>query len=123
MSIFKKQLPVTMLCLLLSIAFVQCLPAADEGGKETADIPEKGAPSFSIKGSNVTVTPAVKTAGQEATQVSGKGAAPGGDQPHLSIDVTDYNVGEVWEGEDIVHTFTVKNTGKAQLDITNVKAG
>jgi len=49
--------------------------------------------------------------------------AQGGDQPRLTIDAPDYDAGELWEGEDIIHTFTIKNTGKALLDITNVKPG
>ena len=44
-------------------------------------------------------------------------------QPQISFDATSYDAGEVWEGEKISHTFIVKNTGAAQLDITKVKPG
>lgn len=124
MFIFKKHLFVTMLCLLFTISYVHRLPAEEETGKQPTESGGKSAPSYSIKGSNITITPAAKPAGQQEVQGGGgKGMSPGGNQAHLAIDSLDYNVGEVWEGEDIVHTFIVKNTGTAQLDITNVKAG
>ena len=48
---------------------------------------------------------------------------PAENQPRLSIAGANYDVGEVWEGEEVVHTFVVKNLGTAQLDITKVKPG
>jgi hypothetical protein len=44
-------------------------------------------------------------------------------QPTISFDNTTYDVGEVWEGDTVSHTFTVKNTGTAVLNIKNVKPG
>jgi len=44
-------------------------------------------------------------------------------QPRISFDSTSYDAGEVWEGEEVSHTFTVKNTGTAQLDISKVRTG
>lgn len=44
-------------------------------------------------------------------------------QPRISFDDTRYDAGEVWEGEKVFHTFTVKNTGTAQLNIKKVKGG
>ena len=49
--------------------------------------------------------------------------APTQDQPRISFDDVGYDAGSVWEGEKIAHTFTVKNTGTAQLNIDKVKAG
>ena len=49
--------------------------------------------------------------------------APAQKHPQISFDSKRYDVGEVWEGEMISHTFTVKNTGEAQLDIYRVKPG
>lgn len=49
--------------------------------------------------------------------------APVQDQPRISFDAIKYDAGEVWEGEEVAHTFIVKNTGTAQLDIKNVRAG
>ena len=43
--------------------------------------------------------------------------------PHIAIDAAAYDVGEIYEGEIIVHAFTVKNTGTAELSIKDVKAG
>jgi hypothetical protein len=45
------------------------------------------------------------------------------DQPHLSLDTTRFDAGDVDEGAVIVHGFTVKNTGTATLNIEKVKAG
>ena len=44
-------------------------------------------------------------------------------QPKISLDPAQYDVGEIYEGEEAVHTFTVKNTGTAQLNISKVRAG
>jgi hypothetical protein len=45
------------------------------------------------------------------------------EQPTLFFDNTTYDAGEVWEGDTVTHTFTVKNTGTAVLNIKNVKPG
>ena len=46
-----------------------------------------------------------------------------GDQPTISFDATTFDAGEVWEGDTVSHSFTVKNTGTAVLNINNVKPG
>ena len=43
--------------------------------------------------------------------------------PQISIESAQYDAGEVYEGDVIAHGFIVKNTGTAQLDITDVKPG
>ena len=45
------------------------------------------------------------------------------EQPTISFDTTTYDAGEVWEGDTVSHSFTVKNTGTAVLNINNVKPG
>ena len=45
------------------------------------------------------------------------------EQPTISFDNTTYDAGEVWEGDIVTHSFTVKNTGTAVLNIKNVKPG
>jgi glutathione peroxidase len=49
-------------------------------------------------------------------QDNGKTAAA----PKLLIDATTHNFGQVKEGEELSHTFIVKNAGKAELVIKNV---
>ena len=44
-------------------------------------------------------------------------------QPKLTIDSVKYDAGEVYEGNKIMHTYTIKNVGTAQLNIKAVKAG
>jgi len=48
---------------------------------------------------------------------------PAQKHPQLSLDSTSYNAGEVWENEKVSHSFTVKNTGTALLNIKKVKPG
>ena len=45
------------------------------------------------------------------------------EQPTISFDTTTYDAGEVWEGDTVSHSFSVKNTGTAVLNIKNVKPG
>ena len=49
--------------------------------------------------------------------------APAQNQPRISFDAINFDVGEVWEGGKVTHDFTVKNTGTAELNISKVKAG
>ena len=49
--------------------------------------------------------------------------APQEDQPKISLASTQYDAGEIYEGDVLMHDFTVKNTGTAQLNIEKVKAG
>ncbi len=49
--------------------------------------------------------------------------APSEKQPKITIDTTLYDAGKVDEGDRITHTFTVKNTGTAELTIKDVKPG
>ena len=49
--------------------------------------------------------------------------APTRDNPKISFDSHHYDAGEVWEGDEVSHTFTVKNTGTAQLNISKVRPG
>lgn len=44
-------------------------------------------------------------------------------EPRISIDATTYQAGEVREGDTVKHTFKVKNTGTALLEIKEVKPG
>ena len=48
---------------------------------------------------------------------------PAENQPRIAIIDPVYDAGEVWEGDKVSHTFIVKNTGTAQLDISKVKPG
>jgi hypothetical protein len=45
------------------------------------------------------------------------------DQPRISFDLKNYDAGEVWEGEEVSHIYTFKNTGTAQLNIEKVRTG
>ena len=49
--------------------------------------------------------------------------SPAQGHPQMAIDDLNYDAGTVWEGEEVVHTFVIKNKGDAQLDITKVKPG
>ena len=45
------------------------------------------------------------------------------DQPRISFETTTFDAGEVWEGDTVTHSFAVKNTGTAVLNIKSVKPG
>ena len=64
----------------------------------------------------VTVQPKKTETKQEKTPTGGK-------QPAITFDATQFDAGEVWEGDIVTHSFIVKNTGKAELTIANVKPG
>jgi hypothetical protein len=59
---------------------------------------------------------------QQAETTQGKTPA-GGKQPAISFDATSFDAGTVWEGEIVIHSFVVKNTGNAELTLSNVKPG
>jgi hypothetical protein len=44
-------------------------------------------------------------------------------QPQITIDSALYDAGKIDEGKKIIHAFTIKNTGTAELTIKDVKAG
>jgi hypothetical protein len=75
---------------------------------------------------NVTITPksdANKAKAETPKSISTKGKISGENQPVISIDAKLYDAGEVWEGDVVIHSFIVKNTGKSELNISNVKPG
>jgi hypothetical protein len=43
--------------------------------------------------------------------------------PSIQIPETVFNFGEVMEGSEVIHEFTVKNTGKGDLQINQVRPG
>jgi len=53
-----------------------------------------------------------------SAQVLGQGG-----EPALVITSPNFDVGVVWEGDTISHAFEVKNEGKAELKILEVKPG
>lgn len=52
-----------------------------------------------------------------------KGNAHTENQPRITFDDTKYDAGVVFEGAKVTHSFTVKNTGTAELTIERVKVG
>ena len=111
-------------CCLLTLLAFQCLPVIGSDSillaEEKTVTQEKKSPSFTVKGENITPVKQASEGGKAAIK---QGQTSTGDQPHLVIDSTSHDVGEVWEGEDIIHSFIVKNTGTAPLAIKKVKAG
>jgi len=43
--------------------------------------------------------------------------------PDMFLGNSEYNVGEVYEGTPVTHTFSIKNRGKGDLVIQSVKPG
>lgn len=108
------------LCFILTLFAFQCLPLITPNqivsAEENTASQKVKSPSFTVKGANI--TPVKQESGEKQP-----GTSTTGDQPHLAIDPSSHDVGEIWEGDDIIHSFIVKNTGKALLNIKNVKAG
>ena len=92
----KKYVHIFVLCFLTTILFFSHLGAKDVSMKAPSDQ-------------------------QKAERAEEK--APLKKQPQISMDATLHDVGEIYEGERIVHSFTIKNTGTTQLNIKRVKAG
>jgi hypothetical protein len=49
--------------------------------------------------------------------------AASANQPEIVIETKEYDAGEVYEGDEVVHSFVVKNKGKGELQINKVKPG
>ncbi len=111
MTSLKKLLFTFLLYLMIFPLYLNQSLSAEEG---------KSFPTFSIKNSRVDTVSQRLAKAQKDTQ---KEQTASGSQPHLEILSPAYDAGEVWEGHDIIHSFTIKNTGTAELTIKNVKSG
>ena len=69
----------------------------------------------------VNVTP--KSEAKSPKVESQKSKTAGENQPAILIEQRMFDAGEVWEGDTVTHSFIVKNTGKGELNISNVKPG
>ena len=49
--------------------------------------------------------------------------APAGASPKISVELASHDFGLVWAGDTLRHAFTLRNTGTAPLQISNVKPG
>ena len=49
--------------------------------------------------------------------------AASANQPEIRIETKEYEAGEVYVGNEVVHSFIVKNKGKGELLINKVKPG
>ena len=94
---FKKHLSVVITCFLLTLLLSAAYVRTQEILEHITPEPQK-----------------VESIQKEVT---------GNNQPHLVIPDSVYNAGEVYESDEIVHLFTVKNTGTSELVIKDVKAG
>jgi len=45
------------------------------------------------------------------------------ESPAISVPESTYDFGEIMEGGEVAHDFTVRNTGKAPLEINQVRPG
>lgn len=68
--------------------------------------------------------PEIKPAPRKPVVTPPKKAVPSGPQPSLEIEGNStFDFGEIWGKKKVSHTFTLKNTGKAQLEIRSIKPG
>jgi hypothetical protein len=123
----KRYFFIVTLCFLTTLLSSRYLWSKEELKKTPSDqqksvIKQKHLPTLTIKGAKIKTVPA-KRASELQKVESKQEQAPTENQPQISLDSNHYDLGEVWEGDEIAHTFTVKNTGTAQLNIKNVGAG
>ena len=123
----KKSVFIVLSCFLITLFFLSCLWAQEEFKKTPLDQQEskstqKKVPTFSIKGTKIKTVPKKGTSEQQKSE-STREQVSTENQPQLSLDTDHYDGGEVWEGDEILHNFTVSNTGTVQLNIKNVKPG
>ena len=48
---------------------------------------------------------------------------PAAEKPEIFIPRPNYDAGEVWEGDEVIHTFIIENRGTALLEIAKVNPG
>lgn len=123
----KKNAFIVMPCFLITLFSFPHLWAQGELKKtplekQKEESKQKHIPHFILEGAKIEVVPAKKAPEQQKSK-STQEHFSAEDQAQISLDSTHYNAGEIWEGKEIVHTFTIKNTGTAQLNIKKVDAG
>jgi hypothetical protein len=66
----------------------------------------------------------LQAANQEINPASAETGTPGAvSGPSVVVPVTSFNFGEILDGGEYVHDFTVKNAGTAALEIKKVMPG
>lgn len=118
----KKYFFCAMFTLFFTLLSVHYLQATEPAARENTEGKGKNAPSLTMQGTNIDIVPVKSESDQTEKGSKGKNSTEGA-QPQIAIESPSFDAGEVWEGEDIAHAFTVTNTGKAELQIINVKAG
>ncbi len=64
-----------------------------------------------------------KPTGPTTDTKAGNTEVPSGPPPAIACDKPEHNFGTVAQGEQAIHTFTVKNTGKGVLKIERARGG
>ena len=123
----KKYVFIVTLCFLNTFVSPRYLLSKEELRKTPSDqqkseSKQEQVPVLTIKGSKITIVPDMKASEPQIAE-SKKEAFSSESQPQISLDSIHYELGEVWEGDEIIHTFIAKNTGTAQLNIKDVRAG
>ena len=124
MFTIKKYVFIITLCLLITLLSSRYPLSKEELSldQQKSESKRKQVPPFTIKGSKIQIVPKKKSSEPQKVEKKQE-QAPTENQPQISLDSNHYDLGEVWEGDEIVHTFTVKNTGTAELNIKDVRVG
>lgn len=71
----------------------------------------------------VTQSYAAKSPGTSVSPMKSPSAPSSQDAPILDVPEVTHDFGEVMEGEEVIYDFKVKNTGKTNLQIDQVRPG
>ena len=119
----NKMLILSIFTVAVFFSFLRAQGVSQESttSQQNSQSTQKEAPVITIQKPRIEIVPAPSTSEPQGT--TSKEDTSSAKHPHITIDSPLYDAGEVGEGEEIVHSFIVKNTGEVQLNIKSVDAG
>jgi hypothetical protein len=116
--LIAHDIAVYMLVLVVAATVTGCRDKAAE--KRIAELEARLSQLEKDKPAANTVTPTTTTPTPDATAVT-PATKPEGPLPAFKFEQTNYNFGQIKEGEKVIHSYKFQNTGEAPLIIENVQ--
>ena len=126
-ALLRRSIPTALLPAVLTLALAGYAGGVRSAAQEPA--PAKSPEQKTAKVLSAAPAPVEKTSPAppaQGTQPPAQGTvvAPTGPQPAVSVKgEASFNFGEVWPSDAIKHSFTLSNTGQAELSILKVQPG